>query len=162
MDRQLAGIRSRLSAAFSKSEEAVAPAQEIYDPFINRNILTRKIPLDNGPKKFVSPMIGPESQGWGNCRLQSLPAEIYHACLQYLDIAALTGMRRVSQFTRLTIDSLHQYQELYEHAPQALRACLGMGVAAHIPLLRLYDALTSLECQYCPSSYVSTRITYLF
>jgi hypothetical protein len=150
MDRQLAGIRSRLSASMSKAEGVAASSQERYDPFIDRYLLARKVPLDNGPKKFGNPMIGPESQGWKHCRLQSLPTEIYHACLQYLDIAALTGMRRVSQFTRRTIDSLHQYQELYEHTPQALRACLGMGVAAHIPLLRLYDSLTSLECYYCP------------
>jgi hypothetical protein len=148
MNHTLAGIRSRVEAAMSRSEEegegvATSKEKEKYDPFIDRDLLARRFPLDNGPKEFKNPLASPES------RLQSLPAELYQACLQYLDIATLTTMRRVSQFTRRTIDSLHQYKELYKNAPQALRACLSTGVAPHIPLLRLHNSLTSMECYYC-------------
>ena len=114
MNNNLAGIRRRYEAAMSRSrEEEVATFQE-YDPFIDWDLLARRLPLDNGLKEFKNPMATPESQ------LQRLPVELYQGCLQYLDIATLTGMRRVSQFTRRTIDSLHQYKELYENAPQAL------------------------------------------
>jgi hypothetical protein len=91
-------------------------------------------------------MIRPNTSALG---LQNLPVELYHECLQYLDIATLTGARRVSQYSRATIDSLYNYKEIYENARSALRACLLMGVAKHITLLRLHDSLTSLECYYC-------------
>lgn len=97
-------------------------------------------------------MIGPDSNDWKSCKVQSLPLELYQACLQYLDLATLTSTRRVSQYTRHAIDSLYQYQELYEHAPQALRACLSTGVAHHIPIPRLHHSLTTMECYYCKNS----------
>jgi hypothetical protein len=126
----------------------------VFEPFIDRFALLTTCRLDNGPKAFKIPEIGPQSNDWKSCKLQALPVEIYQACLQYLDLATLTAMRRVSQYTRNAIDSLYQYKELYEHAPQALRACLSTGVAAHIPIQRLHHSLTSLECYYCKSSCV--------
>ena len=122
---------------------------KMFEPFLDRFALLTSCRLDNGPKRFKKPSIGPQSNDWNNSKLQSLPIELYQACLSYLDLEALTAMRRVSQFTRHAIDSLYQYQELYEHAPQALRACLSTGVAPHIPLRRLHHALTSMECYYC-------------
>lgn len=122
---------------------------DAFDPFIDTWNLFQKCRLDNSLSKFKLPTIGPDSSGWELCRLQALPAECYQQCLQYLDLGALTIMRRVSQFTRLAISSLPQYRELFENAPQALRACLVSGVASHIPLLRLHHALTSMECHYC-------------
>ncbi|KAH8589734.1 hypothetical protein B0O99DRAFT_692294 [Bisporella sp. PMI_857] len=120
-----------------------------FDPFIDLGTLIEKCRLDNGTKLFKNPMIGPNSKGWGACRLQALPNECYQACLQYLDIGTLTVMRRVSQFSRLAVSSIYQYREIYEHAPQALRACLSTGIASHIPLLGLHNALTTMECYYC-------------
>lgn len=121
-----------------------------YEPFINRFALLTKCPLDNGPRTFKCPMGGPQQRT--SSSLQSLPVELYQACLQYLDLGTLTAMRRVSQYTRHAIDTLHQYKELYEHAPQALRACLSTGVAAHIPIRGLHHALTNMECHYCKTS----------
>jgi hypothetical protein len=126
-----------------------------FDPFIDRFALLTTCHLDNGPKIFKNPQIGPGSKEWKCRKLQSLPVELYQACLQYLDLATLTAMRRVSQYTRNAIDSLYQYDELYKHAPQALRACLSTGVAAHIPLRRLHHSLTNMECYYCKSSLVN-------
>lgn len=120
-----------------------------FEPFIDRFALLIQCPLDNGPKKFKKSSIGPESENWNASKLQSLPVELYQACLSYLDISTITAMRRVSQYTRHAIDTLYQYQELYENAPQALRACLSTGVAAHIPLRRLHHSLTTMECHYC-------------
>jgi len=117
------------------------------DPFIDPSTLARKCPLDNKKHTFKSPPLHPSSSPKG--KLQALPTEIYQQCLQYLDIKSLTDMRRVSQFTRSTIDGMHQYKELYEHAPQALRAVLSMGVSANTELFRLRESLTDMECYYC-------------
>lgn len=132
--------------------------KETFEPFIDPAPLAKRCKLDNGDKKFSLPMVG---VGQVTDGLQALPVECYQACLQYLDIATLTTMRRVSQFTRRTIDSLHPYRELYEHAPQAIRACLSTGVASHIPLLRLHNSLTSMECYYCKTAYVALIFWYL-
>jgi hypothetical protein len=129
-------------------------SQDTFDPFIDPTELATRLPLDNGGRIFALPFLGPDGEAWNSCRLQALPTECYQTCLQYLDIANLTKMRRVSQFTRSTIDSMPQYRDLYEHAPQALRACLSTGVASHIPLLRLHESLITMECYYCKISYV--------
>lgn len=97
-------------------------------------------------------MVDSRSIDWKDCKLQALPTELYQNCLKYLDVGSLTTIRRVSQYTRCAIDSLHQYKVLYEHAKHALRACLRTGIAGHIPLLRLHYALTSMECYYCKTS----------
>ena len=125
---------------------------KIFEPFIDRFTLLTNCRLDNGLKGFKTPMIGPESNDWKSCKIQSLPLEIYQACLQSLDLATLTSMRCVSQYTRHAIDFLYQYQELYEHAPQALRACLSTGIAHQFPIRRLHHSLTTMECYYCKNS----------
>ena len=125
-----------------------------FEPFINSFTLVVRCPLDNGPKRFRYPQGGLNVAERKNSKLQSLPIELYQNCLSYLDLATLTAMRRLSQYTRGAIDSLYQYQELYGHAPNALRACLCTGVALHIPLRRLHHALTSMECYYCKTSSV--------
>jgi len=128
----------------------------IFEPFINRFTLLAKCPLDNGrTRQFKEPEMCPPRDDWNTSKLQSLPIELYQACLSYLDIATLTMMRQVSQYTRHAIDSLYHYQELYEHAPHALRACLSTGAAPHIPLRRLHHALTTMECYYCKISSVT-------
>lgn len=107
--------------------------------------LAQHIPLDNKKNKFrgaIEPTTG----------LQALPIEIFQQCLRYLDIESLTTMRRVSQFARKGIDAMPQYRELYEHAPQALRACLSTGFASYIPLMRLHHSLTTMEGLYCKES----------
>lgn len=121
-------------------------------PFISSTTLANHCPLDGRSRSFKVPRIEPNSPGRHECGLQSLPVEIYHACLQHLDLATIISLRAVSQYTRECISSLHQYQELYEHAPQALRAVLATGIAASIPLLRLHHALTTRECYYCLTS----------
>lgn len=131
-----------------------------YEPFIDRFVLITKCRLDNGPKIFKNPMGQP--QDGTSSSLQSLPIELFQACLQFLDLGTLTAMRRVSQYTRHAIDTLHQYKELYEHAPQALRACLSTGLAAHIPICRLHHALTTMECHYCKTlTRVENATSYL-
>ncbi|KAF4634674.1 hypothetical protein G7Y89_g3433 [Cudoniella acicularis] len=130
----------------------VHPFPPSSDPFIDLKLLTRRCPLDNGRSVFTNPKIGPNSQNWSDSYLQKLPLEIYHACLLDMDIESLTVMRRVSQFTRSAIDDLLQYKDLYTHAPQALRACLSTQVANHIPLRRLHNSLSSIECYYCKTA----------
>lgn len=129
-------------------------SQDTFEPFIDPAELAKRLRLDNGKKNFALPIMGPDGEGWNKCQLQALPTECYQTCLQFLDIASLTRMRCVSQFTRSTIDSMPQYRDLYEHAPQALRACLSTGVAAYTPLLRLHQSLLAMECYYCRKAYV--------
>lgn len=153
-----ASMRRRVEAAMVRSDEqepATSSAYKIYDSFIDRDLLASQIPLDNGSKTFKKPRA--TTQG----RLQTLPIELYHACLQHLDMATLTAMRHVSRFSRDAIDSLHPYKEIYEYAPQGIRVCLAMGSAPHVPLLRLHQALSSMECYYCKKSYVLPKLLYL-
>ncbi|KAH6675093.1 hypothetical protein B0J14DRAFT_450488, partial [Halenospora varia] len=138
----------------------LAPSVELdrpRQPYIDAALLVERCPLDNKRKSFASPRINPGSPTWNASRLQSLPIELYQTCLQHLDVQSLTNMRRVSQYTRFAIDGIYQYGEIYKHTPQAVRACLSTEVACHVPLRRLHDALTSLECYYCKTSQV-----YLF
>ncbi|KUJ09361.1 uncharacterized protein LY89DRAFT_690403 [Mollisia scopiformis] len=126
-----------------------------FEPYIDANRLAQLCRLDNSKTRFKKPMVRPEQQ---DCRLQKLPVEVYHNCLQFLDVGTLTSMRAVSQYTRSSIDSLHHYKELYKYAPQALRACLSTAMAPHIPLLRLHEALTTMECYYCKQSETSESV----
>jgi hypothetical protein len=123
-----------------------------FEPFIDAGNLVGRCPLDNGRRKFKKPMVRPENQA---SFLQKLPIEVYHNCLRHLDVGTLTSMRTISQYTRASIDSLLPYQRLYQYARSVLRACLSTGMAPHIPLLRLQDALTTPECYYCKQSLVS-------
>jgi hypothetical protein len=126
---------------------------EIDEPFLQPSSLRHGCHLDNGAKHFKNAMLSPQNDDWNKCDLQRLPIELYQACLQHLDVGTLTTMRRVSQYTRHAIDSLYQYEELFNNAPQVLRACLSTGIAPRIPLFRLHDALTNMECHYCLQSY---------
>lgn len=131
-----------------------------FEPFIVADKLERYCRLDNTKSRFKNPIVRPEEQ---ESSLQKLPIEVYHNVLQYLDVGTLTSMRSVSQYTRSSVDSLHPYKELYEFAPQALRACISTEMAPHIPLLRLHNALITLECHYCKQSNTTENTfgTYL-
>ncbi|KAG9242298.1 hypothetical protein BJ878DRAFT_482151 [Calycina marina] len=122
---------------------------EAFDPFINQWSLYGKCKMDNHLSRFRMAMEAPISDGWEDSRLQSLPAECFQQCLSYLDLGSLMTMRRVSQFTRMTVSSIPEYREILENSPQILRACLVTRVANHIPFLRLHHALTNMECYYC-------------
>jgi hypothetical protein len=121
-------------------------------PFISSSTLAYHCPLDNPSRTFTFPAKGPGSVSWPLRGLQSLPLELYHACLQYLDVRTIVALRTVSQYTRHVVSSFHQYKELYEHAPHALRACLATGASISIPIWRLHHSLTSIQCYYCQAS----------
>ncbi|KAH7390314.1 hypothetical protein BKA64DRAFT_120413 [Cadophora sp. MPI-SDFR-AT-0126] len=128
------------------------PTTPRFEPFIDPNSLQLFCPLDNEKRSFKL-TVGTDLKGNASkCRLQSLPVELYHNCLQYLDLGSITKIRAVSQTTRSAVNSLLQYKELYEHAPHVLRACLRTGIAPHLPLLRIHHALTTMECHYCRTS----------
>ena len=78
-----------------------------------------------------------------------LPLEILTVILLNLDLQSLTVLRRVSQSSRLTVDNLPQYQSIWNHGPELLRAALSVKISGSTTLLELYGALTKASCFLC-------------
>ena len=81
--------------------------------------------------------------------LDILPAEMLTMILLNLDLQSLTVLRRVSQGSRLAVDTLPQYQSIRTHGPELLRATLSLNIANSTTLLELYSALTTASCFLC-------------
>ncbi|ESZ95305.1 hypothetical protein SBOR_4302 [Sclerotinia borealis F-4128] len=75
--------------------------------------------------------------------------EIFQHTLLYLDIETLVNVRRCSQHCRLAVTSTLEWKEVIENAPDALRAILSTEMGSHITLLKLHQALTNPECEFC-------------
>ena len=96
--------------------------------------LRKGLPLDHG-------------QAIGNSQLSSmgyldrLPPEITAILLADMDLETLTKFRSVSKGARATVDSLFQYRNVMNHAPQILRAALVLGSAKVFTLNDLDAAL---------------------
>jgi hypothetical protein len=88
--------------------------------------------------------------------LLNLPLECFHNIVQYLDITSLVAIRRTSQDCRAAVDRLLPWQDVVQHAPQALRAVLALETGANTSLLQLHAALTSAHCSYCDDKYAVT------
>ncbi|KAI9651279.1 hypothetical protein NHQ30_001317 [Ciborinia camelliae] len=123
---------------------------EEYEPFISIQQLERRCKLDNKtPKSFKHPMV--ESKSANNTSpLVKLPMEIFQRILKYVDVKILFKIRRCSQYCQLGVDSTLEWKEVSENAPEALRAILSTD--ADITLIRLHDALTNPECEFCPEN----------
>lgn len=127
---------------------------EQYQPFISPHQLSRICVLDDKTairKSFKCPMIQAESAN-NISRLINLPMEVFQRTLIYLDIQSLVNLRRSSQYCRLAVSSLLEWQEVSDNAPEALRAILVTGMGSHILLLQLHYALTNPECEFCPEN----------
>jgi hypothetical protein len=103
--------------------------------------LERGCPLDNGrhDKQDVATL----------GTLEALPVELVQTILLDLDLQSLTSLRRVNRRTRLTIDTLWQYNEIITYASNSLRAALSINVGTSISCRQLHTELCSQECVTC-------------
>lgn len=106
--------------------------------------LERGCLLDNGrhSKEFKNPV---SSSGY----LGALPVELLHIIFIDLDIASLTALRRVDQRTRLAVDSQPEYNNIFTHAPNLLRAVLTFDVGGSVSCRQLHMVLCSRKCAAC-------------
>jgi hypothetical protein len=81
--------------------------------------------------------------------LETLPVELLQMILLDLDLQSLTSLRCVNRRTRLTIDTLWQYNEIITHASNSLRAALSINVGTSISCRQLHTELCSQECVTC-------------
>jgi hypothetical protein len=103
--------------------------------------LERGCPLDNGRHdKRDTATLG---------TLGTLPVELIQTILLDLDLQSLTSLRRVNRRTRLTIDTLWQYNEIITYASNSLRAALSLNVGTSISCRQLHRELCSQECVTC-------------
>lgn len=84
-------------------------------------------------------------------QLDLLPLEILQNILQLLDLHTLTLMQSINHRSKLLVDSLPQHREVITHAPNALRAIIGTGLAPHFTIGHLSRALRAQDCSECGS-----------
>ncbi|KAM0794796.1 hypothetical protein BDR22DRAFT_814538 [Usnea florida] len=82
-------------------------------------------------------------------QLDVLPLEIVQRILELMDIYTLTRMQCLNHDSNLLVNSLPQHRDIVAHAPNALRAMLGTGLASNFGIDDLYRALRSEECFLC-------------
>lgn len=108
-------------------------------------------PLDNGRHEAE---LGIDSTSVGHPGLGSLdilPLELIQTILLQTDLQSLTVFRRVNRYARLSVDAVPRYRRIVEEAPNALRALLSVGLAAHFSCEQLYRAVSTPNCLLCGS-----------
>lgn len=81
--------------------------------------------------------------------LDKLPTELLFNVLSYLDMHSLFKFRQINLRSRLSVNSLNQYQKVALHGHELFRALLQTGIATHITLLDFYEALCTEKCAVC-------------
>lgn len=120
-----------------------------YQPYISTTKLAHKCLLDGKTTKFFKNPIVDTNSTNNPGPLVEMPMEILQRTLKYLDIETLVNVRRCSQYCRLAVTSILEWQEVSDIAPEALRAILATRVGSYIPLLQLHYVLTNSECEFC-------------
>ncbi|KAJ8064811.1 hypothetical protein OCU04_007120 [Sclerotinia nivalis] len=129
-----------------------SPSDDRYEPFISTKQLAQRCLLDDRTRKsFTYSMVHTESAN-NTSHLVKIPIELFQRTLKYLDVETLVNVRRCSQYCRLAISSILEWQEVSNNAPEALRAILSTGIGSNILLLQLHYALTNPECEFCPEN----------
>lgn len=116
-----------------------APIRPSYT--LDENGLAACCPLDNG--HF------PKTAQYNLGMLDTLPLELLQFTLAHVDLATLTGFRRVNQRARDVVDSIHEYGIIIIHAPNVLRALIATETASYTTCKKLYDKLCSPQCDNC-------------
>ena len=142
-------------------EGIIRPAIDLFGICLEKDKLARCCPLDKVPSDAEYPV----SSTLG--KLDTLPLELEHAVFLCLDVQSLMNLRRVSQKGRLSVDSLPQYRIVQEHAPELLRAAIGLQTSEFTLIADLFKALTCQTCYLCgdfgPFIYLLScnRVCYL-
>ncbi|EGD89401.2 uncharacterized protein TERG_05643 [Trichophyton rubrum CBS 118892] len=81
--------------------------------------------------------------------LDALPLELLHLILEQTDILSLLRFARTSLRARSVLSSLHAYNFLLAHAPDALRQLALANLLAAHETRSIYTALLSTACSSC-------------
>ncbi|KAI8631013.1 hypothetical protein F5Y19DRAFT_427330 [Xylariaceae sp. FL1651] len=81
--------------------------------------------------------------------LGRLPLELWHDVLLHLDMHSLFNFRQTSLISRLTVDSLKQYQMVVSHGLTLFCALLRTRLAIGVSLVDFYDVLCTRDCTFC-------------
>lgn len=124
-------------------EVIIRPAKEQCGNGLQKDTLARCCPLDKIPGDLEYPV----SSSLG--KLDILPLELRDAVFHHLDVQSLINLRRVSQMSRFAVDALRQYRFVQQHAPELLRAAIGLEISKSTLIVDLFQALTSQTCYLC-------------
>lgn len=102
--------------------------------------LASHCPLDNGQHDTIP------VQSLG--QLDLLPLEILTEILLLIDVISLTDFRRVNKRAMQTVDSIPQYQIIYQQCPDILRGAISIQ-AKFFDFGTLYRALCQTKCSTC-------------
>ncbi|EFR05247.1 hypothetical protein MGYG_08259 [Nannizzia gypsea CBS 118893] len=91
--------------------------------------------------------------------LDALPLELLHLILERTDVLTLLRFARTSLRAKSVVSSLHIYNVLLAHAPEALRQLALCHLLSHHQTLTIYQALISTACSSC---HQSTRATHFY
>lgn len=136
----------RTDYADGKLEDVFYARTDLRHICLEPETLARSCPLDSTHDTAGDPN---ESELRSMGILDILPLEILTMILLDLDIQTLTVLRRVSQKSRLAVDTIPQYQYIRTHGPELLRATLSLEISRSTTLLELYVALTTASCFLC-------------
>ncbi|KAI1114732.1 hypothetical protein F5Y14DRAFT_413564 [Nemania sp. NC0429] len=112
----------------------------IVDYTLDDADLETRCPLDNG-RRLILPQ---DSLG----QLDMLPLELLMCIFLTLDLPSLTVFRCVNRRAMGLVDSLHQYQMVFKHCPNILRAIISIN-ARHFDCRTLYETLFTTKCEGC-------------
>lgn len=132
--------------AAKRLDELTYERLEISLLSVNLDMLERSCPLAQ-PRLGGSNTASLQPLG----QLGVLPLEIVQRILQLMDIHTLTLMQCLNHRLNFLVNSLPQHREIVTHAPNALRAMLGTGLASDFEIDDLHRALRSEECFQCGS-----------
>ena len=132
--------------AAERLEKLTYEWQELCLLSVNLDMLEQSCPL-------AQPRLGDSStaslQPLG--QLDVFPLEVVQRILELMDMYTLTLMQCLNHRSNLLVNSLPQHRDIVAHAPNALRAMLGTGLASHFGIEDLHRALRSEECFQCGS-----------
>ena len=132
--------------AGKRLDELTYERQELSLLSINLDMLEQSCPLAH-PRLGGSNTASLQPLG----QLDVLPLEVVQRILQLMDIHTLTRMQCLNHRSNLLVTSLPQHRDIVTHAPNALRAMLGTGLATEFGIDDLHRALRSEECFQCGS-----------
>ena len=134
------------------------PADSLVDSYIinanpasktlDDNITDITCPLDNGKH------LGRASHGLGDW--DKLPTELQDVVLVQLDLQTLVDFRRVNRRAIEVVDTLPEYQSIFQHSPATLRAILSTELGSFITCQKLYNTLRAAKCECCrkPADFI--------